>query len=116
MPKYPYLNGIEDPHVREMLVLISSCDSLTSGLKYGLGSKWCYEVSLSLRNKVNIKEKRDSCLEIISKKNLPKSMTVESCEHTINSLVKSIMHEPACNRGCMMKYQNIWKNIINRIN
>ena len=60
-----------------MLVLVSGCDSLTSGLKDILGSKYCYEVSLLIRNKVNLKEYIDLCLEIISKKTLPKSMTID---------------------------------------
>ena len=89
---------------------------MTSVLKDGLGFKYYYEVSFLLRNKVNLEEKRHLCPDIISKKTLPKSITIASCKSSIINLVKSITYEPAHN-GCMHDENSEYlENTMNRAN
>ena len=56
-PKHPCLGSIEDPHIRAMLVLISGCDVLSSGLKQGVDAKLCNEVRNKFCSSNEIKKK-----------------------------------------------------------
>ena len=97
VPKYPHSNEVEDPRTKAMLVLASGCDSLTSRMKDRLGPKYCCKVRKLMMSKKSIKEKRDLCLETVSKKTLHESTMLGNWKTVIISLTNSIVHDPVRN-------------------
>ena len=56
-PKFTCLSEEKDLNIRDMLVLIAGCDTLASGLKKGVRSKFCCEISRDISRYV-VNEKR----------------------------------------------------------